>query len=122
MFLFSEILIFVAAFVLSAAAATPLCAQAAGDALVGHWRKTTIGYTGPRDDHLLLYPDGNAEHWSATAYQRSAVSNGTWTVDGNVLLLTLGAEQINNPYTFFEGKLVFPNIQNQRGFWEKIGD
>ena len=27
-------------------------------ALIGHWRKTTIGYTGPKDEHLVLHSDG----------------------------------------------------------------
>ena len=35
--------------------------------LIGHWRKTTIGYTGPIDEHLVLHVDGTVENWTATA-------------------------------------------------------
>jgi hypothetical protein len=32
--------------------------------LIGHWRKTTIGYTGPIDEHLVLHADGTVENWT----------------------------------------------------------
>ena len=32
------------------------------NALIGHWRKTTISYTGPIDEHLVLHVDGTAEN------------------------------------------------------------
>lgn len=28
--------------------------------------------------------------------------------------------QWGQPFTFYEGELVFPNVQNQRQFWEAI--
>jgi hypothetical protein len=69
-------------------------------ALIGHWRKTTIGYTGPIDEHLVLRSNG--------------------TVEGKMLTLSLGGNDRSSPFSFHEGQLVFPNIPNRRGFWEKI--
>jgi hypothetical protein len=34
-------------------------------ALIGHWRKTTVSYTGPIDEHLVLHSDGTVENWTA---------------------------------------------------------
>jgi hypothetical protein len=89
-------------------------------ALVGHWRKTTIGYTGPIDEHLVLHPDGTVENWTATAYERKEPVTGHWSVEGKTLTLSFGSNDRSNPFTFYQDQLVFPNIQNRRGFWEKI--
>jgi hypothetical protein len=89
-------------------------------ALVGHWRKTTIGYTGPIDEHLVLHPDGTVENWTATAYERKEPVTGHWSVEGKTLPLSFGGNDRSNPFTFYQDQLVFPNIQNRRGFWEKI--
>jgi hypothetical protein len=88
--------------------------------LIGHWRKTTIGYTGPRDEHLVLRANGTAENWSVTAYDRSESVTGHWSVEGKTLTLSFGGDDRYSPFTFYEGQLVFPNIPNRRQFWEKI--
>jgi hypothetical protein len=89
-------------------------------ALIGHWRKTTISYTGPIDEHLVLRSDGTVENWTATAYERREPVTGHWSVEGKTLTLSFGGNDRSNPFTFYQGQLVFPNIQNRRGFWEKI--
>jgi hypothetical protein len=89
--------------------------------LVGHWRKTTISFGNPKDEHLVLSADGTAENWVVTASSRSATTTGTWKVDGKFFTLLLeGNAEISLPFTIYEGQLVFPNIQNRRSFWEKI--
>jgi hypothetical protein len=90
------------------------------NALIGHWRKTTISYTGPIDEHLVLHVDGTVENWTATAYERREPVTGHWSVEGKTLTLSFGGNDRSNPFTFYQGQLVFPNIQNRRGFWEKI--
>jgi hypothetical protein len=88
--------------------------------LIGHWRKTTIGYTGPIDEHLVLHSNGTVENWTVTAYERREPVTGHWNVEGKMLILSLGGNDRSSPFTFYEGQLVFPNIPNRRGFWEKI--
>lgn len=89
-------------------------------ALVGHWRKTTIVFGNPEDENLVLHADGTAENWVITATSRSARTTGRWNVEGKTLNLRLeGHERISQPFTFHEEQLVFPNIPNQRRFWEK---
>jgi hypothetical protein len=89
-------------------------------ALIGHWRKTTISYTGPIDEHLVLHSDGTVENCTATAYERREPVTGHWSVEGKTLTLSFGSNDRSNPFTFYQDQLVFPNIQNRRGFWEKI--
>jgi hypothetical protein len=89
-------------------------------ALVGHWRKTTISYTGPIDEHLVLHPNGTVENWTATAYERREPVTGHCSVEGKTLTLSFGGNDRSNPFTFYQGQLVLPNIPNRRGFWEKI--
>jgi len=89
-------------------------------ALVGHWRKTTIGYVGPKDEHLVLQADGTAENWTVTAESRSEPVTGHWSVEGKTLTLSFGDNENSQPFTFYEGQLVFPNIPNRRGIWERI--
>lgn len=88
--------------------------------LVGHWRKTTIVFESPRDEHLVLHADGTAEDWVVTASDRSETTTGHWSVEGKILKLSLGENEVSLPFTIYEGQLVFPNIQNRRKFWERI--
>ena len=90
------------------------------NALIGHWRKTTIGYTGPIDEHLVLHVDGTVENWTVTASERREPVTGHWNVEGKTLILSFGGNDRSSPFTFYKGQLVFPNIENRRGFWEKI--
>lgn len=90
------------------------------NALIGHWRKTTIGHTGPIDEHLVLHVDGTVENWTVTAYERRDPVTGHWSVEGKTLTLSFGGNDRSNPFTFYQGQLVFPNIPNRRGFWEKV--
>ncbi len=89
--------------------------------LVGHWRKTTIVFESPRDEHLVLHADGTAENWVVTASSRTEPLNGSWSVEGKVLKLDLGeGNRASLPFTIYEGKLVLPNILKRRQFWDKI--
>jgi hypothetical protein len=88
--------------------------------LVGHWRKTTISYTGPIDEHLVLHGNGTVDNWTVTAYERREPVTGHWSVQGKTLTLSFGGNDRSSPFTFYQGQLVFPNIPNRRGFWEKI--
>jgi hypothetical protein len=88
--------------------------------LIGHWRKTTISYTGPIDEHLVLHSDGTVENWTATAYERREPVTGHWSVEGKTQTLSFGGNDRSSPFTFYQGQVVFPNIPNRRGFWEKI--
>ena len=88
--------------------------------LIGHWRKTTIVFGSPKDEHLVLHADGTAENWVVTAESRSEPVSGRWSVEGKTLTLSFGENQNAKPFTFYQGQLVFPNIPNRRGFWEKI--
>jgi len=88
--------------------------------LIGHWRKTTIVFQSPKDEHLVLHADGTAENWVVTADSGSEPVTGRWSVEGKTLTLSFGENQNSKPFTFYEGQLVFPNIPKRRGFWEKI--
>jgi hypothetical protein len=101
--------------------------QESGDAssdnkqrLIGHWRKTTIVFGSPKDEHLILHADGTVENWTVTAESRSEPVAGRWSVEGKTLTLSFGENENSKPFTFYQGQLVFPNIPNRRGFWEKI--
>ncbi len=90
-------------------------------ALSGHWRKTTIVFGSPKDDNMVLYADGIAEVWTVTASSRTGRTEGTWDVDGKLLSLSFGAgDTASAPFTVYQGQLVFPNIPNRRGFWERV--
>ena len=88
--------------------------------LIGHWRKTTIVFGSPKDEHLVLHADGTADNWVVTAESRSEPVTGRWSVEGKTLTLSFGENENSRPFTFYQGQLVFPNIPNRRGFWEKI--
>ena len=88
--------------------------------LIGHWRTTRIGYTGPIDEHLVLRADGTVENWTVTAYEHREPVTGHWSVEGKTLTLSFGGNDRSNPFTFYQGQLIFPNIPNRRRNWEKI--
>lgn len=89
--------------------------------LVGHWRKTTIVFENPQDEHLVLDADGAATTWEVTASGRSPTTIGRWTVESKTLTLRLeGNTIISQPFTIYQEQLVFPNIKDERSFWEKI--
>jgi hypothetical protein len=91
--------------------------------LVGHWRKTTIRFEEPRDEHLVLGADGRMSNWVVTADSQSQPVVGGWSAGNGMLSLDVdGGGSVTQPYTFYEGKLVFPNIPNRRGFWERLED
>jgi hypothetical protein len=73
------------------------------NALIGHWRKTTISYTGPIDEHLVLHGDGSVENWTATAYERREPVTGHWNVEGKTLILSFGGNDRSSPFTFYQG-------------------
>ena len=88
--------------------------------LVGHWRKTTIVFESPRDEHLVLHADGTAENWVVTASDRTDPITGRWSVEGKTLTLSFGDNENSRRFTIDEGQLVFPNIPNRRQFWDKV--
>jgi len=88
--------------------------------LIGQWRKTTIVFGSPKDEHLVLNADGTADNWMVTAENRSEPVIGRCSVEGKTFTLSFGENENSKPFTFYEGQLVFPNIPNRRGFWEKI--
>jgi len=127
-FTFAQCTVFAFGLVSAAASGSGVIAfQESGDAssdnkrqLIGHWRKTTIVFGSPKDEHLILNADGTAENWVVTAESRSEPVTGRWSVEGKTLTLSFGENENSKPFTFYEGQLVFPNIPNRRGFWEKI--
>ena len=89
--------------------------------LVGHWRNTRVIFENPRDEHFVLHENGTAETWQVTASSRTPVTRGRWSVNGTQLSVTWeDGRQWGQPFTFYQGQLVFPNISNQRQFWEPI--
>jgi hypothetical protein len=90
-------------------------------ALVGHWRETRIlGLgVGPQDTHLVLAADGIAALWMVRTAGSSAITYGTWSSNGNILSMAFQQDE-SNPFTFYQGQLVYPNIPNRRKFWDKI--
>src|SRR5215216_3905045 len=75
--------------------------------LIGHWRKTTIVFGSPKDEHLVLNADGTAENWVVTAESRSEPVTGRWSIEGKTLTLLFGENENAKPFTFYEGQLVF---------------
>lgn len=96
-------------------------APAATDVLVGHWRSTTVVYENSQDMNLVLQAGGVAEMWVVTAEKRSQKIVGRWESVGKTLTLRFGeGKPTTGPYTMHEGKLVYPNIPNQRAFWDRL--
>ena len=101
--------------------ATPAPAPARAPTLTGHWRSTKILFDQPRDEHMVLRPDGTAETWIVTADDRTPVTLGRWRAQGSSLAVDWqDGRQWGQPFTFYEGQLVFPNVANQRQFWELV--
>lgn len=89
--------------------------------VVGHWRSTRVVFEQSRDEHLVLHADGRAETWTVTAFERSGVTAGRWTARGSSLDVAWSdGREWSQPFTFFEGQLVFPNVPNRRQFWERM--
>ena len=89
--------------------------------LVGHWRFTSIQFDSPQDENLVLRADGSAEHWFTYPSGRSEVSTGRWTASGSTFSVSWAdGEEWSQPFTFYEGQFVFPNIQGRRKIWERI--
>jgi hypothetical protein len=89
--------------------------------LIAHWRSTQIIFGDPRDEHLVLNTNGTAETWIVTASSRTPVTRGKWNVKGTMLSVAWeDGRAWGQPFTFHEGQLVFPNVPNQRQFWEVI--
>jgi hypothetical protein len=89
--------------------------------LVGHWRSTTISFESPRDEHFVMRADGTAETWIVTASSKTPVTRGRWTTKEKMLSVAWeDGRQWGQPFTFYQGQLVFPNVPNQRQFWEAI--
>jgi hypothetical protein len=110
---------------LAVLAASPAAAQSPGPGasqnLIGHWRNTKIIFDSPRDEHMVLQANGSAEKWSVTASRRSGTVRGRWGSQAKTLSVDWeDGVQWSRPFTFHEGQLVYPNIQNQRKFWERI--
>ena len=90
-------------------------------ALVGHWRKTAIVFESPRDEHLILNADSTFQNWTVTATETGTPLAGQWEARENMLVFRMeGSEDQSSPFTFFEGQLVFPNVESGRGFWERV--
>jgi uncharacterized protein YfaT (DUF1175 family) len=98
-------------------AAYPALAQE----LAGHWRKTVIVFESPRDEHLILNADSTFQNWTVTATETGAPLAGRWEASENMLTFRMeGSEEQSSPFTFFEGQLIFPNVEGGRGFWERV--
>ena len=94
--------------------------SAPSNGLVGHWRTTAIIGDSALDRNLVLKADGSATRWTVTAQRRDPPESGTWSVSANTLVLTFGGQVQQSPFTFHNGQLVFPNIQNRRRFWDRL--
>jgi len=108
-----------------ALAADTRMAQAASpsrvEKLIGHWRNTRIVFDSARDEHMVFRGNGVVERWSVTASGRSGTVRGRWATQANILSLDWeDGSQWSRPFTFHDGNLVFPNVQKQRKFWERI--
>jgi hypothetical protein len=106
-----------------AAALAPLPAAfpALAQDMVGHWRQTTIVFESPRDEHMVLNPDGTFKNWTVTATETGIPLDGQREANENVLTFRVeGCEDQSSPFTVFEGRLVFPNVEGERGFWERL--
>jgi hypothetical protein len=88
--------------------------------LVGHWRKTTIIVDEAQDSHLVLEANGVGTSWDVTASSRSSVTKGTWSVKGENIILQVEGNSVALPFTMHDGKLVLPNIEGERSFWDKL--
>jgi hypothetical protein len=103
-----------------ASAETEATVAVGNSELVGHWLRPVIALDTVTDHHLVLNPDGTAEQWAATPFSTDPPTAGTWEASADTLTLRMdGSEQASAPYFFFEGQLVFPNVEGNRRFWER---
>jgi hypothetical protein len=96
-------------------------------ALVGHWRTTTVIHESVKDEHLVFHPDGTVDNWVVTVsgpyegkMSRTGTTTGHWIVEGKLLKIDWGDKQSSRPFFFHRGQLVLPNIPNNRKFWDRI--
>jgi hypothetical protein len=107
----------------AALALLPAAFPALAQELAGHWRKTVIVFESPRDEHLILNADSTFQNWTVTATETGTGTPlaGQWEANGNMLIFRMeGSEDQSSPFTFFEGQLVYPNIEGSRGFWDRV--
>ena len=90
--------------------------------LIGHWRKNVTGYTGPYDEHLVLYRDGTAQTWTTGFYSGARPKVGRWGIEANELIINWGDKPLSYSFTFHQGQLVMPNKPGARQFWDRIRD
>ena len=88
--------------------------------LIGHWRKTTVVFESPKDEHLILHADGTAENWVVTADSRSEPVMGRWSVEGKKLTLSVRGKPELETVHLLRGPTRFSKYPKRRGFWEKI--
>jgi hypothetical protein len=89
--------------------------------LVGHWLRPVIALGTVTDHHLVLNPDGTAQQWAATPFSIDPPTAGTWQATADMLTLCMdGSEEGSAPYFFFEGQLVFPNVEGSRRYWDRV--
>ena len=70
---------------------------------------------------MVLRDNGSVERWLVTASRRSGTVRGRWGTQDNILSMEWeDGSQWSRPFTFHDGNLVFPNVPNQRKFWERI--
>lgn len=99
----------------------PTPAPSGPPTLAGHWRSTSIVFDSPRDEHLVLRQDGTAETWIVTASSKAPATRGRWTTKGTMLSVSWeDGREWGQPFTFYQGQLVFPNVPNGRQFWELV--
>lgn len=90
--------------------------------LIGHWKKNMTGYTGPYDEHLVLYRDGTAESWTVGFYSGAGQKVGRWGIEGNKLIIDWGDNRPSSrSFTFHQGQLIMPN-KPPYGFWTRVRD
>ena len=80
------------------------------------------GYTGPYDEHLVLYRDGTAQTWTRGFYSGAEPKVGRWGIEGNELIINWGDKLSSRSFTFHQGQLVMPNKPGARQFWTRIRD
>ncbi len=89
--------------------------------LVGHWKKTLIQLEQPFDYHLVLNDDGTFQEWVASAAGTDAPTSGSWQASDTMLMFqTDGNGPVEAPWTIYEGRLIYPNIDGRRGDWERM--
>jgi hypothetical protein len=99
----------------------PAPAPARAATLVGHWRSTSIVFDQPRDEHLVMRPDGTAETWTVTASSTTPVTRGRWRAEGtNLAVDWQDGQKWGQAFTFYQGQLVLPNVADRRKFWDRV--